>query len=133
MFRSNMKESLTNKVEVPDADPDAFRGMLQYIYGGMAPENLDAVAMELLAIADKYGLETLKSMCEFSIRRNLNADTVVDACLLAERFDCAELMSHAKLVLKANIRVIERSEENRDKLKNDPDLLFKLFVQFADK
>ena len=129
MFQTDMKENLTDKVEVPDADPDAFRGMLQYIYGGMAPKNLEDIAIDLFAIADKYGLDTLKDMCESSICHSLDAETVIDAYVLAERYSLEALMSQAKLVLKGNIQAVDRSEENRKRLKNDPELLYKLFVK----
>jgi len=133
MFQTDMKENLTDKVEVPDADPNAFRGMLQYIYGGMAPKNLEDIAIDLFAIADKYGLDTLKDMCESSICRNLDIDTVIDALILAERYNLEALMSQAKLVLKGNIHAVDRSEENRKRLKDNPDFLYKLFVQFVSQ
>lgn len=131
MFRSDMKENLTNEVEVPDASPDAFRGMLQYIYGGVPPENIRAIAMDLFAIADKYGLADLKDICEFNICRKLNAKNVVDALLLAERYNREALMSQAKLALKAYIHAVEQSQENREKFKDESEFFFKLFVDFV--
>ena len=131
MFRADMKENLTNKVEVPDANPDAFRGMLQYIYGGVPPASIRAICMDLFAIADKYGFDDLKDICEFHICRKLNATTVVDALLLAERYNRVALMSHAKLALKAYIHAVERSQENREKFKNEPEFFFKLLVDFV--
>jgi len=131
MFTSRMKESASGKIEVTDADPVAFWGMLEFLYGGVSPKNLDDIAMDLFAIADKYGMEKLRGICETNIIANLNADTVVDALLLAERHNRKELSSHAKAVFRANFAAIEHSQENRLKLEQHPSFLFKLLAYVA--
>ena len=133
MFGSRTKENLSGQVEVPDVDPAAFRGLLHFIYGGSAPKNLDNIALDLFVVADKYGLEILKNMCEFHICRNLSTANVVDVLFLAERYNREALMSQAKLVFKGHIRAVERSEELREKLQDDPGFLFRLLVRFVDQ
>ena len=56
MFEHDMKESQHNRVEIDDMDPDVMADMLRFIYMGRAP-NLDSMAADLLAAADKYALE----------------------------------------------------------------------------
>ena len=131
MFASEMNETHTNEIDVPDASPKAFQAMIVYLFGGFAPFDLDEMRLDLFAVADKYGIDNLRDMCLFSIFRSLDAKTVVDTLLLAERYNLEELMSQAKLVLKANISAVEQSRRNREKLKEDPDFLFKLFVELV--
>ena len=56
MFEHDMKERQHNRVEIEDMDPDVMADMLRFIYMGKAP-NLDSMAADLLAAADKYALE----------------------------------------------------------------------------
>jgi len=131
MFDSDMRENASGEIEVPDADPVAFRGMLEYLYGGDRPKNLDDVAMDLFVIADKYGIEKLREICEANIIANLDADTVVDALLLAERHNREELLSQAKVVFRAKLGDLQKSKENREKLQGHPSFLYELLVYFA--
>ena len=49
----------TNRVDIPDVDHEVVQEMLRFVYTGEAP-NLDKMADDLLAAADKYALERLK-------------------------------------------------------------------------
>lgn len=131
MFDADMKEGASGEIQVPDVNPVAFRGMLEYIYGGTYPQRLDAIALDLFVVADKYGLEKLREICEKTIIANLNADSVVDALLLAKRHDREELLSQSKTVFTANIDVVQRSREKREKLEQCPSLLFELLIHVA--
>ena len=130
MFSTNMNESSSGKINVPDADPSAFRSMLEFLYGGSSPKDLGIVAMDLFAIADKYDMRELAELCEAYILDNINADNVIDALLLAEQHGRKNLMARAKIVLKANLNIVQRSK-NRKKLEQRPALLIDLFVHYA--
>ena len=53
MFLSNMKEALDNKAEITDTEPSTFEKLLDFIYRGKIPEDLDNYAMDLFVAADK--------------------------------------------------------------------------------
>ena len=79
MFEHDMEESKRNRVDVTDVDSDVMADMLRFIYTGkvqnfpkllvntfisflflfQAP-NLETMAADLLAAADKYALDRLK-------------------------------------------------------------------------
>jgi len=126
MFDANMVENASGKIEVPDADSKAFRGMLEYIYGGMHPKNLDEISIDLFVIADKYDIPKLRDICEWNIRANLNVDSVVDALLLAHRHNLGKLMEEAKATAVASREVLMQSEKDRQRLIAEPDLLLKI-------
>uniref|UniRef100_A0A0D9RUQ8 Speckle type BTB/POZ protein like n=1 Tax=Chlorocebus sabaeus TaxID=60711 RepID=A0A0D9RUQ8_CHLSB len=61
MFEHEMEESKKNQVEINDLDPDVFKEMMRFIYTGRAP-NLDKMADNLLAAADKDSIERAKTI-----------------------------------------------------------------------
>lgn len=63
MFEHEMEERKKNHVDITDVDHEVLREMLRFIYTGKAA-NLEKMADDLLAAADKYALERLKVMCE---------------------------------------------------------------------
>ena len=132
MFESQMQENATNEIRVMDGTPEAFRGMLQFIYAGLPPHSLDDIAMDLFTLSDKYGLEDLKEVCESNILANLNVNNVVDALLLAKLHDKADLMARAKGVFRGCVDDVLLIEENCEKLKENPDLMLDLIGHYCN-
>lgn len=60
MFEHDMEEKKNSRVEVKDVEPEVMAELLRFIYTGKTATNLDSMAAELLAAADKYALERLK-------------------------------------------------------------------------
>ncbi|XP_076242336.1 BTB/POZ and MATH domain-containing protein rdx isoform X5 [Calliopsis andreniformis] len=60
MFEHEMEERKQNRVDITDVDHEVLREMLRFIYTGKAA-NLEKMADDLLAAADKYALERLKT------------------------------------------------------------------------
>ena len=131
MFHSDMKENRSNQVKVVGADTHVFKGMLHFLYGGLPPQNLVEIAIDLYVIADQYDLVKLRDICESSICDNLNPGNVVDTLILAENYGRENMMSLARAYLKANIDAVEKVNENQEKLEKDPNFLFKLVVHLC--
>ena len=131
MFETDMREGLSKEVEITDAEPELFRALLRYVYAGIEPPI--PMALDMLVLADKYGLEHLKKYCEGEVIVNFFATTdetedmysVVDALLVAERLACEHLLNRAMAFLTENFDQV--SDADRAKLKTDPDLLLKIF------
>lgn len=60
MFEHDMEEKKNSRVEVKDVEPEVMAELLRFIYTGKTAANLDNMAADLLAAADKYALERLK-------------------------------------------------------------------------
>ena len=74
MFHHPTKEMQSNQVEVKDIDPDVFQEVLRFIYTGKTESTaMNKMAPNLLAAADKYLLEDLKSRCETHLIRQMSA------------------------------------------------------------
>lgn len=66
--------------------------MLEYMYTGLVKkEVMEKLALELLALSDKYGVLPLKEMCEVYIASKLTATDVLLIVILAERYSAAKL------------------------------------------
>ena len=129
MFDSGMEEATSKEIRVRDVEHNVFRAVLQHLYSGAAPVNLAEIALEVHAAADKYGLDELKELCESCVCDNLRADNVVDVFVFAEERSCVKIRERALVVLRENMDTL--SQESANKLKNNPDLLFQLAVDFS--
>ncbi|XBI95028.1 hypothetical protein VPH35_031569 [Triticum aestivum] len=90
------------RIEVADMEPAIFHMMLHYIYTDILPSCNDqggrttALMQQLLAAADRYGLDRLKLMCEEELCRRIDAETIMSMHALAHRYHCDRL-KHACL------------------------------------
>ena len=77
MFQVDMREKLTNYVEITDIELPVVQEMLTFIYTGNSPKlNLKDMASKLLFAADKYQLGRLKLMCQEALSRRLTVREV---------------------------------------------------------
>ena len=60
MFQNDMEEARTNRVKIDDIEAPIFKEFLYFLYTGkLNSTNIE----ELYVVADKYQVETLKSLC----------------------------------------------------------------------
>jgi speckle-type POZ protein len=85
---------MNNRVEVKDMDSEVMAEMLRFLYTGKAA-NLENMAADLLAAADKYALDRLKVMCEEALCNNLTVDNVSEVLILADRHSAEQLKAQA--------------------------------------
>ncbi|RCV15004.1 hypothetical protein SETIT_3G024500v2 [Setaria italica] len=85
-------------ITISDTTPEAFEGVLYYIYHDELPEELikasgDEAAMtrELFDAADMFLIERMKRMCASRLRRFIKEDTVRSIMELAQAHSCKEL------------------------------------------
>ena len=96
MFRHPTKEMQTNQGEVKDVDPDVFQEVLRFIYTGKTQSTaLNKMAPGLLAAADKYLLEDLKSRCETHLIRQMSAENCLELLSLTTHHPAEHLKKYA--------------------------------------
>ena len=78
MFTTDMIESQTGRVEIYDADFHLFYHFLKFIYTGKL--DISARNLHLLALADKYQIETLREMCK-AATREVNIQEIIVSTL----------------------------------------------------
>jgi len=62
MFKSGMTEARTGQVHIEDVDPSIFRTFLEFLYVGTLTSF--SGKEQLFALADKYQVETLMTLCQ---------------------------------------------------------------------
>jgi len=95
MFKYDMEEKKSSRVEVKDCEPEVMAEMLRFIYTGRTQACLETMASDLLAAADKYALERLKVMCEEALCTGLTIDNVSDVLILADLHSAEQLKAQA--------------------------------------
>ena len=127
MFDSDVEENIKDEVKVPDVKPEIFRGLLRFLYSGLAPENVTDKALDLLLAADKYGVDSLKQICVE--KASIDRDNVVDALLVADSIQNEKIMSRAKAVFRSHVDELMASVDETDRLPRA--LLLQLISHYA--
>ena len=96
MFRpGGMTESSTNEIEMQQCDKNAFRRMLEFIYGGDV-EDLDECSsseiIALLEMSNEYLLEDLCKLCEHAAAKIVNTENIGKFMLLCSRYVSGSLL-----------------------------------------
>ncbi|CAG5101078.1 Similar to spop: Speckle-type POZ protein (Xenopus tropicalis) [Cotesia congregata] len=77
-----------------DIKSTIFEKVLKFIYTDRA-DNLGDAAAQVLEAADKFQLETLKTICEESLSRSLNRENFIEIISLADRHFAINLKNYA--------------------------------------
>ncbi len=128
MFQNPMAEATTKTVEIKDLSPEIVDAMLLFIYTGDVP-NLDELAVELLAAAEKYALEDLKSLCEQQLTSGLDIENAVDLFLLADMYLAASLRKNAVQLLARNLNEVLTNAVWKQKMEGQTILLSEIMLE----
>ncbi|WVZ79024.1 hypothetical protein U9M48_026652, partial [Paspalum notatum var. saurae] len=114
-FFGHMKEARLQSVEIRDMEVAVFRAMLHFIYTDAVPElemrdDGVAIAQHLIAAADRYGLDMLKSMCEDKLCNDTNVETAAATLALAEQHACPKLKARSVEFIAANLDAVMATE-----------------------
>jgi len=132
MFEHQMTESKQNRVDIQDVDHEVMREMLKFTYTGKAP-NLDKMADDLLAAADKYALERLKVMCEEALCSNLTIENVCDILVLADLHSAEQLKTHAIDFINSHATDVMETTGWRSMIQAQPHLIAEAFRALASQ
>uniref|UniRef100_A0A8C6QDG2 Speckle-type BTB/POZ protein-like n=1 Tax=Nannospalax galili TaxID=1026970 RepID=A0A8C6QDG2_NANGA len=130
MFEHEMEESTKSPVEINDLDPEVFKEMMRFVYTGKAP-NLDKMAENLLAAADKYALGRLKVMCEEALCSNLSVENVADTLVLADLHSAEQLKAQAIDFINSQATDIMETSGWKSMVHSHPHLVAEAFRALA--
>ena len=129
MFRPGMRESHTNRVDVPDIDSDVFEELLHFIYTGET-SSVDQMAQQLLAAADKYDVRDLKLICEDVLTKQLTVDNCVKTLIFADIHSADKLKQKCvEYIVQRASAVVDTNEWNA--MSQHPKLLNQVCVLLA--
>ncbi|XP_043287798.1 speckle-type POZ protein-like isoform X2 [Venturia canescens] len=114
MFLNEMLEKEKGTVNIPDTRAEVFQKFLDYLYTGEV-DNFEDIVDELIVIADKYQVSTLKETCTNYMLLNLCETNVVKYLLVADKLCCTELKEKAFDIFQhsanALVEVIEEGDQ----------------------
>ena len=135
MFQHEMKEKVTNRVEIKDTEDQVLHEMLTFIYTGNAPNIVSMTGTQelmqgLFCIAEKYELCRLKEMCADVICKHLSSSNAVNTLLLADKYSSHELREACIEFIVGHASEVMATQEWKD-LKECPDH-FKMVAEIYD-
>jgi len=110
MFAGGLREAGESIISIHHVSHDIFYQVLVFLYGGQVdftPKN----CIELLRVADEYGLEDLKILCELYIHSGVemeNVDTIEQAANIYNATRLARYCKEFKEVLPEPSLVVEK-------------------------
>lgn len=130
MFSLEMKERKEDKVSITDIDPEIFKSLLEFIYTDDV-SNLEAIAEDLLEVADRYMVDSLKARCAMTLCQSLTVDNAVKLLMLAERYNVKDMLDLVSDFILTNAKSVIETPDYRVMEKTNPSLGLVLFQKFA--
>lgn len=90
MLTGEMRESRAREIVIPDVRHSIFLVLLEFLYTDNVEVPLN-IAMELFEVADKFGVERLKKMCESKMLASIKIDNAAAIFLAADQHHAASL------------------------------------------
>ncbi|KAF8646562.1 hypothetical protein HU200_065784 [Digitaria exilis] len=93
----SMAEATMPSITLLDIAPETFIVLLRFMYTDAFPgddelgDSSSKMLQNLLAAADRYGLDRLKLICAHKLWGAMSVDTVADVLACAEMYSCPEL------------------------------------------
>ncbi|KAL1496326.1 hypothetical protein AB1Y20_016283 [Prymnesium parvum] len=105
MFSSGMRESFAGSVEVPGVGYATYRSLLSYLLTDELTADLPTpVLLELMMLANAYGVKRLEQLCALAIARLLSERNAKEVLCYAEMIgECYLQRAAEKLVLNTDI------------------------------
>ena len=102
-----------NQLEVPDASPAAVRAMISFMYcGELSATNINDIVADLLHLADKYKVASLKKATEKCLLDLLAVENTINTLILVNRYQCSpQLRSKVLKFFGENAASILKSDD----------------------
>jgi hypothetical protein len=111
MFSGAMNEASTNEVFIPDFDAVVLKEFINFIYTDRCERAvLESYAEALLAVACKYQVPGLETICENHLCANLSVSNVVNVLYLSDLYSALLLKSRALHYIAHNAKAVVETE-----------------------
>ncbi|KAH9402625.1 hypothetical protein TYRP_016158 [Tyrophagus putrescentiae] len=133
------EDGITHVTITSETASDVFQHLLLYIYTGqLSAWKLGVIAADLLVVAHKYKVKTLKSLCEEAVLRALPVDCktytggeTAALKLVTDSFQLADATDTPKLKAKAALALADFMKLNISQIaKKKPEDILKMFSLF---
>ena len=130
MFECDMAEKRDNRVVIEDLSMDAISDLLTFIYTDSAP-NINELAPDLLAAAEKYNIPRLKALCEVELAKSLDIDNVIDRLIASDTYRASQLKDVALYWIGKHAPDVVKTTSWKSLTEHHPELVTAVCEQFA--
>uniref|UniRef100_A0A1B6MP93 BTB domain-containing protein n=1 Tax=Graphocephala atropunctata TaxID=36148 RepID=A0A1B6MP93_9HEMI len=106
---SGMREAIDRKITVFDTSPSLFSVLLDYLYCGQLDTgsfSVDQLA-DLMLLADRYEVDSLKTVCEHGLRTHIDHDSVLYFLSMGDQFNAKHLRSSCLNFISQNPDIMD--------------------------
>ena len=132
MFTSGMKESTQAKIEITDWSYSSYLHMIEYLYTGWIQNFNPTIGLDILGLADAYGLENLKSLWENTLIHNVDNENVVALLIHGHNYSALELKKFWMNYVIKNISEVQ-TIKGFEELETVPSLLMEVTKLLLNK
>ncbi|XP_057325888.1 uncharacterized protein LOC130667959 [Microplitis mediator] len=128
MLKTDMREAKENCICFDEFDIDTIKEVLKFMYTGkIEAENDSDVLVKVLACAQMYQIEKLKTYCEYNLIKSLSVINVIKILIETDNFDVPKLNEKALLYMTLNKNRISFADAVKEL--NNSKVLFNFFAQ----
>lgn len=133
MFENDMKEKKENKIEICDMKHETVQKMLYYMYAGEFDHDIEDSAGDLLAAAEKYEIDELKTTCGKVLSKSVTIDNALEILILADLYKVNDLKNKALNLIVSHLKDMVESPMFKTVSKSYQHLVEKILITAAKK
>merc|ERR1719319_1128077 len=122
-------EKHENFVKIEDSSAEIVEVMIKIMSSGVIPKDINAKAMDLIYLADKYNVKDLIQVCEDSLAENISVDNAIETLIVLDRH--VSKSKHRKKILdfiKVEKAKVVKVPDWKKFVVNYPDLVTDIFL-----
>jgi len=130
LFRIDQKQELI----IDFATPEIVEAILDFMSKGLIPSDIDDKAMDLIPLADMYGLDLLTKACQVSLVKNLSLENVLETFVIADKHvRTDEIRQKILAFIKKESLQIVKTENWKEFVQNYPGLVTEIVIAMSSK
>jgi len=120
-----------------EKSPELIKAMLEFMATGLIPEDISETAMDLIHVADMFGLNFLTSACETQLVKDLSPENALETLIVFDKLDhILKLENRHKVIhyIIKEVAQIVKDENWTSFIQTYPNLLTEIFLaKFSPK
>jgi len=125
MLTGDYLESRAREVVIPDVKYATFLQLLQYLYTDVTDVTVDT-AMELFRVADRFGIDRLKRLCELEMLAAITTESVAPILYTADAYHAANLRERCIHFALVNFDEVSRTSGFEEMGRTNVELVFEI-------
>ncbi|XP_071033417.1 speckle-type POZ protein B-like [Parasteatoda tepidariorum] len=131
MFKRDMKENQTGVVDIPDVESEVLRSFVEYLYTDIFSNTEFEHVLNLLLVADKYQVNSLKERCSKILISKISTENIYEVISVADLVNQVALKQLALNYIKTNKMAIIQSPDWSDWVERNMKLAIEILTKLS--